>query len=329
MYLMDMVAHCAVKVSRSQRGYDPTLRGYIDLGSRLVGCPRYLLDAAATRTTVEIGLGRPKVTREAMMHLRVPYRRMWVEWEDINRQKLRDSLDDKPMAFAELRPLPGRVGFLLDADEAGRKGTATWAWTTPGGPPDIPNVGAVQAFFDLDKVHHLPQERIEGLRGGNFLRFWDDNPVQQEALLDIWRTAVHEPASWAQGFWNATGNPELARALSLADVVGEYIQIWCVLLLLTASRPIVDTNFVSLARLNKHRRKKGQVPLLDHTEISLRLTPQAQRPVVRGALGYSRKPPRIHMVSSYLARRGARHWIVQPYMRGSGEQIHRVTHVKG
>lgn len=329
MYLMDMVEHTAAAAVRSRGEYDPTLHGYLDLAAGLVGAPRYLLDAAATRTTVEIGLGRPKVTREAIAHLHIPYSRLWVEWEDADRQQLRDKLDNTPMSYAELRPMPGRVGFLLETDGSGRRGTVTWAWSTPNGPPTIPNVGAVQAVFDLDRVFPLSPGRVEGLRGGNFLKFWDDNPVQQEALFDIWRTAEHVPAHWARAYWDALPNPALVEALSYADVVGEYIQVWCVMLLLTTSRPIVDMQPIDLAKLNKARRKKGALPLLDHTRVSLHLTPQAWRPVVRGALGYSRKPPRIHMVSSYLARRGTRHWVVQPYMRGSGEQIHRVVNVRG
>jgi hypothetical protein len=63
--------------------------------------------------------------------------------------------------------------------------------------------------------------------------------------------------------------------------------------------------------------------------VSLRLAPVGAtlRPVQ--PLGYLRKSPRVHLVSSYLARRGDKHWIVEPYWRGSGDVIHRQTHVRG
>ena len=97
---------------------------------------------------------------------------------------------------------------------------------------------------------------------------------------------------------------------------------------LTASRPILDRQHVSLAKLNKIRKKKREPLLFDHTKVTLQLSHRPQGPVIeRGPLGYARKAPRIHMVSSYLARRGNRHWIVQPYMRGRGETIHRVAKV--
>ena len=100
------------------------------------------------------------------------------------------------------------------------------------------------------------------------------------------------------------------------------------LLLLTASRPVIDREHVSLAKLNKIRSKKREPLLFDHTKVTLKLSHRPQGPVIeRGPLGYARKPPRIHMVSSYLARRGNRHWVVMPYMRGRGETIHRVTKV--
>jgi hypothetical protein len=326
MHLMDMVTQTAAKIAHI--GPEPTLRGYTDLAARLEGCPRYILDANACRTAVELNLGRPKILREAMTHLHIPFRRMWVEWEDADRQKLRERFPE-PLTYPELRPMPGRVGFLLESDESGRRGTAIWAWDTPRGSPDIPNIGLIQPYFDLDRIFPLTPERTEGLLKGNLAALWMDNPTQLESLFDIWRTAQHRPVAWARDFWNCLPDPVLAEALSYSDVVGEYIMIWSVLLLLTASRPIVDLSHVSLTKLNKQRRKKAKVPLLDHTRVSLHLTPQAERPIVRGPLGYSRKSPRIHIVSSYLARRGTRHWIVQPYMRGSGAQIHRVVTVRG
>jgi hypothetical protein len=34
------------------------------------------------------------------------------------------------------------------------------------------------------------------------------------------------------------------------------------------------------------------------------------------------------MVSSYLNRRNDKHWVVQPFMRGSGDIIHRQINVR-
>jgi hypothetical protein len=335
-YLMDTLTQIGAAF-RTQKGVlrrmDPVLDGYIDLAERLTGAPRFLLDAGAMRTCVELNLGRPKVTLDAMAHLRIPYPKLWVEWDDADRQRLRDKFPWEKLSYKELRPLPGRVGFLLEADEGGRRGTATWAWTTPNGTAvgglNVPNIGAIQPYFDLDQRYHLPEREIEGLLKGNLATLWVDNPIQLAALFDIWRTAEHRTSAWGEHYFAALGNDGLVRALAAGDVVGEYIVLWCTMLMLTASRPLLTYNSVDLSRLNKHRVRKGEVPLLDHTRVSLRLAPVGAtlRPVQ--PLGYLRKSPRVHLVSSYLARRGDKHWIVEPYWRGSGDVIHRQTHVRG
>lgn len=333
MYLMDSLVQCARVLQKEGLFASGIVNAYTDLAHRLWTAPRFLLDDAATRTFVELTLGRPKVLREAMHHLRVPYRRMWVEWPDAARQQLRDRFEDKePMKFAELRPMPGRVGFLIEADEIGRRGRATWAWTTPPN-DDIPSIGCIEARYDLDRTFPLSEERRSGLYGGNLAQLWNENEVQQEAFFDIWRTGTHVPSSWTRDYIASSAgvgrDPALALSLAYADVVGEYISIWSILLLLTASRPIVRLDPVDRGRLNKVRKKRGATPLLDHTHVCLDLSQQTVRPVIRGALGRARKSPRIHMVSSYLARRGDKHWIVSPYFRGVGEEIHRRVHVRG
>lgn len=325
MFLMDMVSQCAIRL-KAMRRTDP-LQGYADMADRLPGTPRFILDSNACRTAVELNLGRPKITLQAMSHLTIPYPRMWVEWDDSDRQKLRDRFDE-PLTFAELRPMPGKVGYLLETDN-GRRGRVSWAWTTPSGSPDIPNVGAMETHFDLDRIFPMQPAQVESLLEGNLAKLWLDNPVQLEALLNIWSTCTHEPTHWAEDFWRCLPDPALGRALSHADVAGEYMMVWAVVLLLTASRPVVDLTEIDLSRLNKQRSKRGTPPLLDHTRVSLYLQPQEHRPIVHSPLGYMRKSPRVHMVSSYLARRGTKHWITQPYFRGSGRTIHRVTTVRG
>jgi hypothetical protein len=136
-------------------------------------------------------------------------------------------------------------------------------------------------------------------------------------------------ADWGEGYLAKFPNRDLGLALARADVVGEYIHLWSVLLMLTANRPVVRYDAVDMGKLNKHRVKKRETPLLDHTRVTLNLAPHVERPVQRDSLGYQRKPPRIHMVSSFLNRRGDKHWIVAPFMRGSGEVIHRRVHVRG
>src|SRR5688572_8313347 len=224
MYLMDAVLKTCSLFGEAARK-ELTIQGYLALAGKLQGTPRYLLDSAACRTAVEISLGRPKIIREAMTHIHIPYSRLWVEWDDTDRQQLREKLG-QAREYTEMRPMPGRVGFLLEVEE-GRRGSATWAWSTPGG-TDIPNIGPVRPHFDLDQIFSFEQHTA-GFLKGNLARFWEDSPVQLEALFDIWRTSRHTPDAWASAFWSKMADPRLAASLSYSDVVGEYIMILAVM----------------------------------------------------------------------------------------------------
>ena len=96
---------------------------------------------------------------------------------------------------------------------------------------------------------------------------------------------------------------EDALAHSYADVYGEYIMIWAAIMMLTASRPIIDCQPVDLTRLNRARGKRGEPPRLDHTRVTLHLQRRAgspQRPRL-----YSQEPARASGVELLGAARRA------------------------
>ena len=337
MYLMDSIAAVSELVRRRQirtedhegrNVLDPALTIFPVLSDKLKGAPRFILDRDAIQAVVELSLGRPRIIAEALAHLRAPLPTMWVEWEEVHRSRLRDSIGDDP---DPLRPIPVRLGFLLETDEGGRTGVATWVWESPmEGPIKVPNVAPIGAYFDFDATYEHPPERVQSFLTGNLAELWGDNPVQLQGLLDIWSKVDHRPSRWGGRYFEAAGGMTDERlALAFSDVYGEWIGIVSVLLLLTASRKSVDYRPVNRAKLNKHRARRREVPLLDHTEVVMHLNRNhasgRQMPL---PLGHTRKSPRVHMVSRYLARRGDKHWLVEPYIRGSGETIHRVVKVK-
>lgn len=151
--------------------------------------------------------------------------------------------------------------------------------------------------------------------------------------MSIWQTAQHRPSPWGVRYFDtiAAGGGNVGDVLDLAysDVYGEYLGALSLVLLLTASRPTVDYHPVSRAKLNRARARRREPQLLDHTQVVMHVNDHRLGPgAPRAPLGHARKSPRIHLVSRYLARRGTRHWLVEPYVRGGGTPIERHVHVR-
>jgi hypothetical protein len=334
-YLMDEIASVAAEVAAARKTTDPVLSIFYDLTQRMRHAPRFLFDNPSIAAAVELTLGRPKILREAMAHVAVPYPRMWVEWDESGRDRIRreyDALGGLEVE-SEFRPLPARLGFLVEAETGGRSGMITWAWSSRQHPGIPPSIAPISAFFDLDADFEQEQVRIEGLLGGNLAKMWEGNKIQLDALFSVWRTAQHKPSKWGAKFLQhgCRSDDEFAFRIahSFADVYGEYVGIWAVMMMLTASRKAVDMRPVDRFKLNKARAKKHQPLLLDHTEVVLHVDRGPAGSAIRRApLGHGRKSPRIHMVSRYLARRGDKHWIVEPFLRGSGRAVERHVHVR-
>lgn len=333
MYLMDSITATAYQMSALEVANHPSFRIYPDLAQRLVGAPRFLLDNNTIQTAVELTLGRPKVLLEAIHHCRIPYPKLWVEWDETGREELRTRFPQQ-LPISPDRPLPSRCGFLLECNPAGRKGIVIWAWSGPKNmgklAANIPNISPISPIFDLDNHFPQPRERIMRFLASNLASLWIDNPIQLEALLGIWRTAHHEASEWGADYLTSFNNKDRERMLAhaYADVYGEYIMVWTIMMLLTASRPIIKYEPVHLDRLNKARRKRDQQPLLDHTQVTMHLQSHTKQQVIRGPLDHTRKRPGVHLVTYYLGRRGDKHWIVNPYWRGQGPVIHRRVQVK-
>jgi hypothetical protein len=336
MYLMDHIVESSHIARRRRMINHPVMSIFPYLEDKLKGCPRFLFDEDSIHTAVELTLGRPKVLREAMQHLTIPYPRMWIEWPEAGREKLRKTFSIDAFEHPN-RPLPTRLGFLLEANETGRKGMVTWAWTnhfiTKNEPP---NVCPISPFFDLDFDYSklTAPYFVKSFLDANLANIWKDNPIQLNALLSIWSTSYHKPSKWGNEFLQLPSaispfqSQDERVANFYADVYGEYIMIWSCLMLLTSSKKIIELEHVDMSKLNRVRRLTNKPLKLDHTIVSLHIHDNVHVHTQGVPLGFTRKSPRIHMVSSYLARRGDKHWIVMPYWRGKGEVISRHVKVK-
>jgi hypothetical protein len=335
MYLMDEIVEIAYQAKKRRITHHPVASIFPELEEKLKGCPRFLFDENSIHTAVELTLGRPKVLREAIAHLRIPYSKMWIEWPESGREKLRQTFSIDGFEHPG-RPLPIRLGFFLETDETGRKGTVTWVWNNylmkKGEPP---NVCPISAFFDLDfDYSKISNSRASSFINANLAHIWKDNKIQLEALFSIWDTSYHSPSKWGNKFLahpfpgSSYGSQEERIANFYADVYGEYIMVWSCLMLLTSSRKIIDLEEVDMSQFNRIRKIMNKPQKLDHTIVSLHINNNVHIHTQGVPLGFTRKSPRIHMVSSYLARRGDKHWVVMPYWRGKGEVISRHVKVK-
>lgn len=336
MYLMDNIAEIAQETIKRKELAHPIVGVFPMLYDELQGCPRFIFDEKAIATAVELTLGRPKILYDSIMNMRIPYPKLWVEWPETGRARLREVFTPNE-TINPLRPLPDKIGFLLRTDETGRKGVVYWAWNVP---KDLdyklnpPNVCPISPYFDLDKDHPQHEALLTTFIRANIANIWKDNPVQLDALLKIWRTAEHMPSvPWGTRYMrDLCGSDEKAWFYRTnhfyADVYGEYIMVWAILLLLTSSRKIIEETKIDLSGLNKARVKRKQIPKLDYTRVNMYINPEAHHiKFIRGPLDHTRKSPRIHMVSSFLNRRGDKHWVVQPFWRGQGEMVNRHIHV--
>ena len=94
-----------------------------------------------------------------------------------------------------------------------------------------------------------------------------------------------------QVFDQVAGNTPQRVAQAYADVYGEYIVAWAVMLLLTSSRKAVDYRPVDRSKLNQVRSKKHKALLFDHTEVTLHINQQSlpANPACRSAISASRR----------------------------------------
>jgi hypothetical protein len=341
-YLIDDVAGTAAMV-RALRRQDKVLAIYPQLVEKLTGAPRFLFDDAATRTVVELTLGRPKIMLDALRDFSVPYPALWVEWPEEARKKIRDVFPGLNDGINDMTPLPQRVGFFIETDETGRRGQITWLWN--GGNAEVtkelirqmgapvPNVAPISPYFDFDRVHE--RQHTESFLRNNLVKYWADNPIQLESLYGIWQTADHRFSPWGKNYIASmlqyVGEKELEKRVPYmwSDVYGEYVVALAAMMLLTSSRRIVTYKRVDRAKQNKLRRLRKQAPLMDHTEVTLFVGETHATGQRRQPLGYARKSPRVHMVSAYLNHRGGKSWVVAPFFRGTGETIHRRVQVRG
>lgn len=252
---------------------------------------RYALDPEASRQCGDLFLKGETLPRLDDPLVRMPATRFWME------------------VFADNCPRAGvlqsgRVALLVETDDTARKGIITLFSEQSSG--DIRLFPGV-VEFDLDSELIKPPgcSNVCKMRHRDLDRI---SPVLRHALLHL----------------NEDWDP-FAKAC-IDRTYGEYISfiaesLWFTLPLVLAfaamlnSGTVLDKRLTDLTRLNAARMKRGRRPLLEHTEVSLRLDAKSQPGEQRRA-GGGRESPRMHLVRGHPVHRASKTFWRASHFRG-------------
>jgi hypothetical protein len=293
------------------------------VAGRLRGATRYVLADEVVAAATHLLMSRPASLLSATQVLRLPYPTMFVEWHEPARQGARDELS---IVEVVAKPMPHRMGFLVCADETGRRGVVEFMWShnhgaygSHSGVENIPQVCPISLEFDFDRLTDpdvsLPTDpaRLQA----DLYRHWEGKQEEIAAIDRLDRVAW--PVVSAEGKEMAKGFIKSAAALgmtaeqsynqflnaSFGDIQGEFLHALAVLLMLSAKNA-TEGRVENRDKINKARRKRGEPELLTHIVTYLKLGKGERTRGVRpgdGALGGfgGRRP---HMVRGHLVTRG-------------------------
>jgi hypothetical protein len=272
--------------------------------AQVVDCPlRFVLGDDLTRACAELAFADGARLSGCLDLLRIPARRLWIEWSDeVHQRVIYETQRDVAYKACTGR----RVGVLLDGSQDGCRAVMRTFWA------------------DADEAREAtlsPLETHLDLRGGFDLAggFACDSRRSDAAtrgLLEHARFRFDD--AWAAYYRAAAHSAALQHDVvhqSVAAVAGDAPLILAFLLLLTAQGATRSIP-VSRAAINRKRRAHGRAPLLDHIEVraSLEDTPAAEAP---GLEPLGRQSPRLHHVRGHLVRREDRVFWRVPHLRGS------------
>lgn len=344
MLLCDqIVTWASVPFGGRRRGFDwslahPTVyedqtRAFRDLSRRLSGSVRYVLADDVVTMSTDVLLSRPSSLQDVLGVLRIPYPSLWIEWNDDARRAARLHRD---IVKDNGKDVPARLGFLVETDAEGRRGTATFCWSheRPRTGPQPPAVCPYQIRFDFDAPPDAPIPETDRMRIDSYRR-WQGHARELAALDAI--SGIADLSLSDDGrrslmtMATVTGAPEVARVLLASardDLAGETLQIVSILMLLAARNGIERTP-EDRTQLNRARRKRGEPELLSHVVATMRLSKGERRSLATG--GGAGVSPRAHIVRGHYCVRGRTIYWRRSHVRagqGGPPPAQRTVHVR-
>ena len=330
------------------RGTPLDIHGTItSFAASLETAERFVLSDDIGMAGYQLIQSKPASLLDAMPLCRLPYPSMWFEWggtcADLagwNQFPTCEPPGHRDFA----RPIPWRMGCLVEGEDNGQRGQMTWAWMHKASGVNVCGLGV---NFDWSKDGDViadarralgspPTDTVAEL----FMRRWlgelpdagldevmrlhkgwgkiANDPKQREAVRGLLRherswfsTHAHALVSFA-----LDNMPEDFLKLVTAwegDICGEAPFVAAVVLMLN-SRNAVDREPADLGKLNRARRRRGRVEFLPHTVTRLHLSHARMRNAE--ASGMTREAMRQHIVRGHFKIRKTGVYWWTPFLRG-------------
>lgn len=298
------------------------------IGAGIAGTTRFVLDDEVISAACQVLLSRPSSVRDCLAVMRVPWRSAWIEWREGARLQTRRELG---ISHENGRETPGRFGFLIQASEDGRSGSVRFGWShaVSGQKPSMESMPSVSPFnvhFDLSRIASLEDFGAvdpEVRKASDLYRKWARSPAETAAIDDVnkacWYEGLEVANSIAASAVAGGGGEAQVKAVvetMLADIAGEALQVFSVLMMLTARNGVETNAGEGRAKLNKARAQRGESPLLEHIIVRMRLSRAETSAIGTSEFGGTRSSPRAHTVSGHFVRRGDAIYWRRPHARG-------------
>lgn len=297
MRLLDAVAQCTAPLAVDLPGRGRYhLPGPAASAGAVAACPlRYVLTDEVYAQCMHIVAQWPELLDPRDPLLRIPAEGLWLEWTQA--------------ASAIVMGEHGqRCGILVTADANGRRGRMESFWYHADHGPER---AQVCTEFDLDQAFG-----VRRVHGAVYPVTFENCPIpalQGHSVLRVYE-------DWMR-YFRATRTG--ARQIdAVVDACARQVRLdlptilaFCRLLRAHAT----DEKPVDRRPLNYARARNGNVPLLDHIEVGMKIQPEVQRSLKPRREG--RAAARLHLVRGHLVnRKGALFWR-SAHMRGEPTRL--------
>ncbi|MBA3666288.1 MAG: hypothetical protein H0W65_00995 [Sphingomonas sp.] len=288
MRLIDRVVNASQQIELTDgTGQSHVVTGVGAKSATIKGCElRYILDRTASDECMKLVLNSNNgLLSPDNSLLRLPAETFWIEWFGMAPQQFKS-------------------GMLVETAENGRRGLLT---------------GYFQSEHDrADKVGACVEFDLDGLaRSGSSIGMTHANCAHLNDLLSC--AYLHLDPSWHRYFRARPVGTYDRTAADVAEHCWYFLPMACAFAAMLNSPDILVETRSNLERLNLARKRRGNEPLLDHIEVSMRLG-QYRANAGQGDLLHQKNSPRLHHVRGHFVHRAGKTFWRSAHLRGDAER---------